>query len=77
MRLPRATAWSSARIELCRPITNGIMVCGNTTTSRIGTMGRVSITSFSRPNMASLRRSGAGGTPALAALSKVARGTRF
>ncbi len=57
MRLPRASAWSSARIELCRPITKGIIMCGNTTTSRSGTIGRFSITSvLSRPNMASLRR---------------------
>ncbi len=42
-------------MELGRPITNGIIMCGNTTTSRSGTMGSVSITSIfslSRPNMA-------------------------
>ena len=71
MRLPRASAWSSALIELCRPITKGIMVCGNTTTSRIGTMGRVSITSvLSRPNIASLRRMDVGESPRPAALQR-------
>ena len=43
MRLPRASACSSARIELFRPTTNGIIMCGNTTRSRIGTIGRFSI----------------------------------
>ena len=56
MRLPRASACSSARIELFRPITNGIIMCGKTTRSRIGTIGRFSIRSaLSRPNMFSLR----------------------
>ena len=29
-------------VELGRPMTNGIIMCGKTTTSRSGTMGRVS-----------------------------------
>ena len=33
---------SSARIDDGRPITNGIIMCGKTTTSRSGTTGRVS-----------------------------------
>ena len=45
MRLPLTSAYSSALIELGRPMTNGIIMCGKTTTSRSGTMGRVSITS--------------------------------
>src|SRR4029450_11693603 len=32
-------------MELGRPITNGIIMCGNTTKSRKGTIGKVSITS--------------------------------
>ena len=58
MRLPLTSAYSRALIELGRPITNGIIMCGNTTTSRSGTMGRVSITSafsLSRPNMVPYR----------------------
>ena len=39
---PCASACSSARIDDGRPMTNGIIMCGNTTTSRSGTMGRVS-----------------------------------
>src|SRR5215471_946219 len=41
MRLSFINACSSARVELGRPITNGIIMCGKTTTSRNGTMGRV------------------------------------
>ena len=54
MRLPFTRAYSRARMELGRPMTKGIIMCGNTTTSRSGTMGRVSITSIlslSRPKM--------------------------
>ena len=45
---------SAARMELGRPMTKGIIMCGNTTTSRSGTMGSVSMTStlsLSRPNI--------------------------
>src|SRR6266571_2372670 len=45
MRLSFSSACSSARVELGRPITNGIIMCGKTTTSRSGTIGRVSYTS--------------------------------
>ena len=54
MRLPFTRAYSRALMELGRPMTKGIIMCGNTTTSRNGTMGRVSITSllsFSLPNI--------------------------
>src|SRR5262249_21129096 len=37
-----ASACSSARVDDGRPITNGIIMCGKTTTSRKGTTGRVS-----------------------------------
>src|SRR5437867_2560416 len=53
IRLPLMSACSRALMELARPITKGIIMCGNTTTSRSGTMGRVSITSafsLSRPS---------------------------
>jgi hypothetical protein len=42
IRLSFNSACSSARVELGRPMTNGIIMCGNTTTSRSGTMGSVS-----------------------------------
>src|SRR6185295_347995 len=45
MRLSLSRACSSARVELGRPMTNGIIMCGKTTTSRRGTIGRVSYTS--------------------------------
>ena len=38
MRLPLTSAYSRALIELGRPMTNGIIMCGKTTTSRSGTM---------------------------------------
>src|SRR6266571_441125 len=60
MRLPFTSAYSRALMELGRPITNGIIMCGNTTTSRSGTIGRVSITSvlsFSFPNIPQAHRS--------------------
>src|SRR6185436_13392453 len=47
IRLSLPSACSSARVDDGRPITNGIIMCGNTTTSRKGTMGRVSYTSNS------------------------------
>src|SRR4030095_3066626 len=53
LRLSFPSACSSARVDDGRPMTKGIIMCGNTTTSRSGTMGRVSITSafsLSRPN---------------------------
>src|SRR6476646_2519282 len=40
--LSRASACSSARVDEGRPITNGIIMCGKTTTSRKGTTGSVS-----------------------------------
>ena len=40
------SACSTAINELFRPTTKGIMVCGKTTTSLSGTMGRVSRLSF-------------------------------
>ncbi len=41
-----------ALMELGRPMTKGIIMCGNTTTSRSGTIGSVSISSvLSCPNM--------------------------
>ena len=46
IRLSLPSACSRARIDDGRPITNGIIMCGNTTTSRNGTMGRVSYTSI-------------------------------
>src|SRR3989442_8297974 len=45
MRLSFSSACSSARVELGRPITNGIIIWGKTTTSRSGTISRVSYTS--------------------------------
>src|SRR5205809_7776055 len=45
IRLSFSSACSSARVDDGRPITNGIILCGKTTTSRSGTMGRVSYTS--------------------------------
>ena len=45
IRLPFTSAYSRALMELGRPITNGIIMWGKTTTSRSGTIGRVSITS--------------------------------
>jgi hypothetical protein len=42
MRLSFISACSSARVDDGRPITKGIIMCGNTTTSRSGTIGRVS-----------------------------------
>src|SRR5437867_3890115 len=47
MRLSLSSACSSARVEEGRPITNGIIMCGKTTTSRNGTIGRVSYSSMS------------------------------
>src|SRR5262245_19534602 len=49
-------------MELARPITKGIIMCGNTTTSRSGTIGSVSITSalsLSLPNICSQPRDAA------------------
>ncbi len=54
MRFPFTSAYSRALMEEGRPMTNGIIMWGKTTTSRSGTMGRVSITSafsLSRPNI--------------------------
>src|SRR5262245_8848403 len=45
IRLSLRRACSSARVDDGRPITNGIIMWGNTTTSRSGTIGRVSYTS--------------------------------
>src|SRR5439155_26709329 len=45
MRLSFSSACSSARVDEGRPMTNGIIMCGKTTTSRSGTIGRVSYTS--------------------------------
>ena len=42
IRLSLSSACSSARVELGRPMTNGIIMCGKTTTSRNGTIGSVS-----------------------------------
>ena len=42
IRLSFSSACSSARVDDGRPMTNGIIMCGNTTTSRSGTIGRVS-----------------------------------
>src|SRR6266545_6582833 len=46
MRLSFSNACSSARVDDGRPITNGIIMCGKTTTSRSGTIGRVSYSSI-------------------------------
>src|SRR6266850_7229308 len=46
MRLSLPSAWSSARVDEGRPITNGIIMCGKTTTSRNGTIGSVSYSSI-------------------------------
>ncbi len=54
IRFPFTSAYSRALMEEGRPMTNGIIMWGKTTTSRSGTMGRVSITSafsLSRPNI--------------------------
>src|SRR5580692_3067550 len=45
MRLSFPSACSSARVDDGRPMTNGIIMCGKTTTSRRGTIGSVSYTS--------------------------------
>src|SRR4051812_25294193 len=45
IRLSLSSAWSRARVDDGRPMTNGIIMCGKTTTSRSGTIGRVSYTS--------------------------------
>ena len=45
IRLSFSSACSSARVDEGRPMTNGIIMCGKTTTSRSGTIGRVSYTS--------------------------------
>ena len=42
IRLSFMSACSSARVDDGRPITNGIIMCGKTTTSLSGTMGSVS-----------------------------------
>src|SRR6185295_16880249 len=46
MRLSLSSACSSARVDDGRPMTNGIIMCGKTTTSRSGTIGRVSYSSI-------------------------------
>src|SRR3954466_1949508 len=46
MRLSLPSACSSARVEDGRPMTNGIIMWGKTTTSRRGTIGRVSYSSM-------------------------------
>src|SRR3954466_7613008 len=46
MRLSLSSACSRARVEEGRPITNGIIMCGKTTTSRSGTIGSVSYSSM-------------------------------
>src|SRR5205085_12650441 len=46
IRLSLRSACSSARVEEGRPITNGIIMCGKTTTSRSGTIGSVSYSSI-------------------------------
>src|SRR3982750_1519760 len=46
IRLSLPSACSSARVEEGRPITNGIIMCGKTTTSRSGTIGSVSYSSI-------------------------------
>src|SRR5205823_12659280 len=46
-----ASACSSARVDDGRPMTNGIIMCGKTTTSRSGTTGRVSYTSKMSPEL--------------------------
>ena len=43
MRLSDSIAWSRARMDLSRPTNSGITMCGNTTTSRSGSTGRVMI----------------------------------
>ena len=40
MRLSFSSACSRARVDDGRPITNGIIMCGKTTTSRSGTIGQ-------------------------------------
>src|SRR4051812_40254298 len=45
IRLSFSSACSSARVDEGLPMTNGIIMCGKTTTSRRGTIGRVSYTS--------------------------------
>src|ERR1700693_1838788 len=54
MRLSLSRACSRARVEDGRPMTNGIIMCGKTTTSRNGTIGRVSYTSNGDSKLASL-----------------------
>src|SRR6266545_4929241 len=46
IRLSFPSACSSARVEDGRPITNGIIMWGKTTTSRSGTIGSVSYSSI-------------------------------
>src|SRR4249919_2991494 len=47
MRLSDSIASSSARIDLSRPTNSGITMCGNTTTSRSGSTGRVRVSGWS------------------------------
>src|SRR6476660_2539029 len=54
------SACSSARVDDGRPMTNGIIMCGKTTTSRSGTIGRVSYTSRGDSKLAGLLDQGDG-----------------
>src|ERR1700692_1843852 len=54
IRLSLRSACSSARVDEGRPMTNGIIMCGKTTTSRKGTIGSVSYTSSGVSNLACL-----------------------
>src|SRR5438552_17599533 len=54
MRLSLSSPCSSARVDEGRPMTNGIIMCGKTTTSRRGTIGRVSYTSSGVSKLACL-----------------------
>src|SRR3954468_21988003 len=60
IRLSLRSACSSARVDDGRPITNGIIMCGKTTTSRSGTIGRVSYTSRGVSKLAGLLDQGNG-----------------
>jgi hypothetical protein len=42
-------AGQRARMELSRPTTNGVIMCGKMTTSRMGIIGNVRVSLFSLP----------------------------